>query len=84
MISPRPGRRTTASLFASAIAFAVGTAGAAQAAPVPRPVKVMTRNLYLGADLTPAITATSFAALAAAGTQIWNTVQATEIGRAHV
>jgi endonuclease/exonuclease/phosphatase family metal-dependent hydrolase len=43
-----------------------------------RPVKVMTRNLYLGADLTPAIVAQTPLALAQAGTQIWNTVQATD------
>jgi hypothetical protein len=49
-----------------------------RADPVPRPVKVMTRNLYLGADLTPAIQATSQLELALAGTQIWNTVLATD------
>jgi endonuclease/exonuclease/phosphatase family metal-dependent hydrolase len=50
----------------------------AQAGPEPRPVKVMTRNLYLGASLTPAINAGSIPELAAAGTQIWNTVLATD------
>jgi hypothetical protein len=46
--------------------------------PVKRPVKVMTRNLYLGASLTPAIQATTPLQLALAGTQIWNTVLATD------
>ena len=51
---------------------------AAQAKQDEQKVKVMSRNLYLGADLTPAIAAGSLPALAAAGTQIWNTVQATD------
>lgn len=37
----------------------------------------MTRNLYLGADLTPAITATSIPQVLAAGAQIFSTVQRT-------
>jgi endonuclease/exonuclease/phosphatase family metal-dependent hydrolase len=52
-------------------------AGPAQADSV-KDVKVMTRNLYLGADLTPAIQATSLPALAQAGTNIWATVNATD------
>lgn len=61
----------------AALAFVVVPA-IGQADPVPRPIKVMTRNLYLGADLTPAIQATTPLALALAGTQIWNTVLATD------
>jgi endonuclease/exonuclease/phosphatase family metal-dependent hydrolase len=71
-----------ASLTALAIVFAPALG---DAAPKPRPVKVMTRNRYLGADLTPAITAGSIEALALAGTQIWDTVLATDFpGRAKV
>ncbi|MQA99886.1 MAG: hypothetical protein GEU78_06275 [Actinobacteria bacterium] len=52
---------------------AASTAGAAN----PRPVKVMTRNLYLGADLTPAITATSLPEFLAANAHIFSVVQQT-------
>jgi endonuclease/exonuclease/phosphatase family metal-dependent hydrolase len=65
-------------LLASVVLALSMLAPAAQAAsPKANPVKVMTRNLYLGADLTPAIAAGTPTQLAVAGTQIWNTVQAT-------
>ena len=71
-------RRTVAALIAGVLAgLALVGSGVAQAKN-ERPAKVMTLNLYLGADLTPAIAAGSLPALAAAGTQIWNTVQATD------
>src|SRR3954471_15267232 len=66
-------------LLASVVLALCMLAPAAQAAsPKANPVKVMTRNLYLGADLTPAIAAQTPLQLAQAGTQIWNTVQATD------
>lgn len=67
-----------ATSLAVAALVAIVLSEVAQADPTPRPVKVMTRNLYLGADLTPAIAATDFFELALAGTQIWNTVEATD------
>ena len=76
------GRAIAASLCATALAVialaVVVVPDVVQADPVPRPVKVMTRNLYLGASLTPAIGAGSILELAIAGTQIWNTVVATD------
>jgi endonuclease/exonuclease/phosphatase family metal-dependent hydrolase len=64
------GVLVAAALLALALVPATASAG-------PRPAKVMSLNLYLGADLTPAITAGSPAALAAAGGDIWETVQRT-------
>lgn len=76
------GRAIAASLSATALAalalVVVVVPEVVQAEPVPRPVKVMPRNLYLGASLVPAIEATTVLELAAAGTQIWNTVLATD------
>jgi len=82
MISSQYRRRAiVASLCATALAVValvvVVVPEVAQAGPKPRPVKVMTRNLYLGASLTSAIGAGSITELAIAGTQIWNTVVAT-------
>jgi endonuclease/exonuclease/phosphatase family metal-dependent hydrolase len=67
----------------AALATLVALLAAAALAPAAhagsaKQVRVMTRNLYLGADLTPAIQATTPLQLALAGTQIWNTVQATD------
>jgi endonuclease/exonuclease/phosphatase family metal-dependent hydrolase len=44
----------------------------------PAQLTVMTRNLYLGADLTPALVATDPAALVTATTGIWASVQAND------
>jgi endonuclease/exonuclease/phosphatase family metal-dependent hydrolase len=51
---------------------------AAQAAPPPGKVKVMSRNVYLGADLTPALQAGTPFELALAAQGIWNDVATTE------
>lgn len=48
------------------------------AAQLPAPLRVMTRNLYLGADLTPVLAATSPQALVAAVTAVYANVQATD------
>jgi endonuclease/exonuclease/phosphatase family metal-dependent hydrolase len=67
----------TAALLCAAVALLVtGLAPSAEAAN-PRPVKVMTRNLYLGADLNPALAATTIPEFLAANAQIFSVVQRT-------
>jgi endonuclease/exonuclease/phosphatase family metal-dependent hydrolase len=58
-------------LALGAPAPALGKAG-------PRPVKVMTRNLYLGADLSPVFSATSLPDLLVRAAQQYQLVQATD------
>jgi len=58
--------------------FVVAVPRPAGAAGKPRPVKVMTRNLYIGADLTPVILAGDFAAFLQATTATWGQLQATD------
>lgn len=81
MFSLRQRRHVSASpVFAVALALFTTFGilpGFVRAEPVQRPVKVMTRNIYLGADLLPAVQASTPLELALAGTQIWNTVLAT-------
>lgn len=66
---------------APALAGSQSPPGASQSAAASRTADVMTRNLYLGADLTPiiaAITGGDPNAIVAAATQTWNTVQASD------
>jgi len=72
-----PLRRALRAVFATLAVAMLAAPAAAMAAP-SKPAKVMTRNLYLGADLTPAITATSQGAFLTATTNIWSEVQATD------
>jgi len=76
-----PNRRFVLSLLAAALACLACT-GLAQAQPAKqRPqgttVNVMTRNLYLGADLSPAINSTSQSAFFEANGGIVRQVEAT-------
>ena len=71
-------RRAGVVLIAAVALLALsGSPSAGAPSPKSRPVKVMTRNLYLGADLTPAIAAASIHQMLAAGAQIFSTVQRT-------
>jgi endonuclease/exonuclease/phosphatase family metal-dependent hydrolase len=65
-------------LLPTGIASALPPGGQDVARGNPRPVKVMTRNLYLGADLTPVLSATSIPDLALKAAQIFGEVQATD------
>lgn len=64
-------------LLVSAVA-SMGLAFVAAAQAAERPVKTMSRNLYLGADLTPAVEAPNLPALILAAYGIWQAVQATD------
>jgi hypothetical protein len=72
----RVGARAATLICVVAVALA-GPASTAAGAANPRPVKVMTRNLYLGADLNPAITATTLPGFLAANAHIFSVVQQT-------
>ncbi len=72
----RPRVAIALGVAAGLAAFALPSA--AQAAPAEGKVKVMSRNLYLGADLTPALAATTPIELAIATQGIWNDVQTTD------
>src|SRR4051794_10923136 len=61
-------------------AFTGVLAAPALAQAKPATVKVMTRNLYLGADLTPGVQATSLQGLADGAGQILNQVDANDFG----
>lgn len=72
-----PLRRAMRAVFAT-LAVAMLVAPAAAVAAPSKPAKVMSRNLYLGADLTPAIQASNFTAFLTATSNIWGEVQATD------
>lgn len=69
-------RRVLFAVLATAVLLPAATADAKKRKKPT--VKVMTRNLYLGADLTPAIEATSICDAIDAGGDILNTVDATD------
>ena len=60
----------------AAVALAIPTVSEAKKAKRPT-VTVMTRNLFLGADLSPAINATTIPAAIDGAGQIWNELQST-------
>jgi endonuclease/exonuclease/phosphatase family metal-dependent hydrolase len=60
------------------LAATLGSAAVAEARPAT--VKVMTRNIYLGADLTPGVQATGFQELVNAAGKIYNDVDTNNFG----
>jgi endonuclease/exonuclease/phosphatase family metal-dependent hydrolase len=67
--------RTSALIAAALLALALPTAAEAKKAPK---LTVMTRNVFLGADLSPAIGAPSIAEAIDGAGQIWNEMQSTK------
>jgi Endonuclease/Exonuclease/phosphatase family len=74
----RPGWRRLLAPVLAALALALVLPGAALASLNVNVAKTMTRNLYLGADLTPAIGAPSLQALTEANGQILREVTAND------
>jgi endonuclease/exonuclease/phosphatase family metal-dependent hydrolase len=70
-------RTLLAALLAFALVMSWASVPALAAEPRPATLKVMTRNLYLGAELGPTFTVTSLEQLVAAVTQAFATVEAT-------
>ena len=71
---PSLTRRAAAIALGAAV---LGAPAATQAATPKADVKVMSRNLYLGADLIPLATATDRADFEQKASGVWNTVQQT-------
>ena len=78
--SPRPRRRLAAILLAAVALVALAAPSASQAAKPKHKVRVMTRNVYLGADLGPGLRATSVNELEDAAGQILNQVDQNKFG----
>ncbi|MFE9928371.1 endonuclease/exonuclease/phosphatase family protein [Streptomyces sp. NPDC005533] len=72
-------RRWLTSALCALALLAPGSLGTASAAEGGRtPLRVATRNLYLGADLAPVLAATTPQGLVAAVTAVWANVRATD------
>src|SRR4051812_34530410 len=74
ILTRAPRRATLTAALMSSVCAAVLAAPAADAAKKPTNVKVMTRNLYLGADLTAGVNASDLQGLVDAAGGILNTV----------
>ncbi|MBT2471877.1 endonuclease/exonuclease/phosphatase family protein [Streptomyces sp. ISL-66] len=70
-------RRWFTSALCAVLLLAPGSLTAASAAQPPATLRVLTRNLYLGADLAPVLAATTPQALVGAVTTVYANVQAT-------
>ena len=80
MVADRHGsiarRAAVAALLLTLVAVSLPPESLAQGGT--RPMKVMTRNLYIGSDLTGPVTAPNFSAFLAATAQIYNNIQASD------
>ena len=74
MLSRELARGLVPALIAAVLLVPAAADAKAKAKPKPSPVKVMTRNLYLGADLTPGVNAKDLQGLVDAAGQILNQV----------
>lgn len=70
-------RRWFTAALGALLLLTPGSFTVASAAEAPAPLRVMTRNLYLGADLAPVLAAGNPQALVAAVTAVYANVQAT-------
>ena len=75
---PRSVRTRLVPVLLAASLVVLLVAPPAEATPTARPVKVMTRNLYLGADLGPLIAAASVPEALAAAAGVFSVVQRTD------
>ena len=76
-IAVAPRRIVSALVISIVLAGVLQPSAAGASADAPRPVKVMTRNLYLGADLAPVFGAPDVPTLLAVAAQQFQKVQAT-------
>lgn len=76
IVPRRPGTRLIAYVLLAVVAM-LGPAGPA-AGGNPRPVKTMTMNMYLGADLAPALAARTLPELLAGAAAVYRMVQSTD------